>query len=287
MNQSEKIIFADKNLAQRIERVDGLGNAAFVEARAKLFPESNARWREIGGAFAMFDGVGSPLTQVFALGLFQDVNADVMEEIENFFCNHNAPVFIEACPLADMSLLNLLHERGYKPIELSNVLVKLIDEETATSKLQTEVKARLIGEDEKDAWANALAKGWSEGNKEVAGMFLDISKISLETEGTYCFAATLNDEIIAGGMMNVREDIAGLAGVSTVPEHRRKGAQNALFNFRINFAREHNCDIATVVTLPGSYSQRNAERNGFRVAYTRTKWRWGDGEMGRCGKQYQ
>jgi len=25
--------------------------------------------------------------------------------------------------------------------------------------------------------------------------------------------------------------------------------------------------------LPGSGSQRNAERNGFRIAYTRIKWR--------------
>lgn len=28
-----------------------------------------------------------------------------------------------------------------------------------------------------------------------------------------------------------------------------------------------------LVAEPGSNSQRNAERNGFRVAYTRTKWR--------------
>ena len=27
-----------------------------------------------------------------------------------------------------------------------------------------------------------------------------------------------------------------------------------------------------MVTAVGSQSQRNAERNGFRVAYTRTKW---------------
>jgi hypothetical protein len=26
---------------------------------------------------------------------------------------------------------------------------------------------------------------------------------------------------------------------------------------------------------PGSASQRNAERHGFRIAYTRTKWRLG------------
>jgi hypothetical protein len=27
-----------------------------------------------------------------------------------------------------------------------------------------------------------------------------------------------------------------------------------------------------MVALPGSASQRNAERQGFRIAYTRTKW---------------
>jgi hypothetical protein len=27
-----------------------------------------------------------------------------------------------------------------------------------------------------------------------------------------------------------------------------------------------------MVATPGSASQRNAERNGFRVAYTRIKW---------------
>jgi len=32
------------------------------------------------------------------------------------------------------------------------------------------------------------------------------------------------------------------------------------------------CDIAMMAALPGSASQRNAERNGFRIAYTRTKW---------------
>ncbi len=267
----EKIIFADKKLAERIERVDGLSNAAFVDARAKLFPDSNAEWREIGGAFAMFDTVESPLTQVFGLGLFQETDADTIKEIEGFFRNHNAPVLIEVCSLADISVSNLLHERGYQPVEQSNVLVKPIDEEFPLTFL-SEVQARLVRTEEKDVWINTIAKGWSEGNEEITQMFSDISQVSFETKGTHCFAAILNNEIIGGGVAIICEGIAALAGVSTVTEHRRKGAQNALFNFRINFAREHNCDMATVVTLPGSDSQRNAERNGFRVAYTRMKW---------------
>lgn len=272
MNKTEKIIFADKTLAQRVERAEGLSNAAFVEARTKLFPEIGATWCDIAGSFAMFDGIESPLTQVFALGLESETTVDDMKEIEDFFQSRGAPVFIEVCPLADMPLLNLLNERGYKPVELSNVLVKLIDDEVIMPKIQSEVRARLAQKDEKESWIKALAKGWAEGNEDVAKMFEDIAQVSFETEGTHCVAATLEDEIIGGGVLNIREGVAALAGVSTVPEYRRRGAQNALFNFRINLAREHNCDIATVVTIPGSNSQRNAERNGFRIGYTRTKY---------------
>ena len=35
---------------------------------------------------------------------------------------------------------------------------------------------------------------------------------------------------------------------------------------------ESGCDLAMMVAEAGSGSQRNAERQGFRIAYTRTKW---------------
>jgi hypothetical protein len=39
------------------------------------------------------------------------------------------------------------------------------------------------------------------------------------------------------------------------------------------YAFEHGCDLAMMVAEAGSNSQRNAERKGFRVAYTRIKWK--------------
>ncbi|HSO74006.1 MAG TPA: hypothetical protein VLU47_04145 [Blastocatellia bacterium] len=41
---------------------------------------------------------------------------------------------------------------------------------------------------------------------------------------------------------------------------------------RLAFAVENGCDLAMVATQPGSGSQRNVERQGFRVVYTRTKF---------------
>jgi hypothetical protein len=38
-------------------------------------------------------------------------------------------------------------------------------------------------------------------------------------------------------------------------------------------AFDHGCDLAMMVAEAGGESQRNAERQGFRVACTRPKWR--------------
>jgi GNAT superfamily N-acetyltransferase len=67
--------------------------------------------------------------------------------------------------------------------------------------------------------------------------------------------------------------VALLAGAATVPEMRRRGLQTALIEARMQYAADHGCDLLMIVAEPGSQSQCNAERNGFRVAYTRTKWR--------------
>jgi hypothetical protein len=71
----------------------------------------------------------------------------------------------------------------------------------------------------------------------------------------------------------LHEGMALLAGASTVADARRRGLQAALLTARLAHAAELRCDLAMMGAPPGSSSQRNAERNGFRIAYTRIKWR--------------
>jgi GNAT superfamily N-acetyltransferase len=78
---------------------------------------------------------------------------------------------------------------------------------------------------------------------------------------------------LAAGGLTIHEGVALLAGASTVPEGRRRGAQSALLEARLRFAAQKGCDVAMMCAHPGSASQRNAERQGFRIAYTRVKWR--------------
>src|SRR2546423_2999615 len=117
---------ADLSLSRRLERAEARGNAEFVEARAKAFPDSGACWIEVAGAYAMFDGVASPCTQTFGLGMFQTPTPADLATIEKFFQERSAPVFHEVSPLADLALLALLNERGYQPLEFTSVLFRPI-----------------------------------------------------------------------------------------------------------------------------------------------------------------
>src|SRR5437660_12242966 len=102
------MIFSDKTLSQKLERTEARANADFVETRARLFPDSGATWIEVAGVCAMFDGVESPCTQTFGLGLFDPITEVEMETLEAFFRHHGAPVFHELSPLADLDTLELL-----------------------------------------------------------------------------------------------------------------------------------------------------------------------------------
>ena len=73
-------------------------------------------------------------------------------------------------------------------------------------------------------------------------------------------------------MLFIYDDVCILAGASTIPEARNQGAQNALLSDRLRSAMEQGCKMAIMCAAPGSQSQKNAQKNGFQIAYTRIKW---------------
>jgi hypothetical protein len=267
------MIFSDRNLSQKLERTEARTNASFVEARARLAPETGAEWIEVAGAYAMFDGAESPLTQTFGLGVFDEITDVELDMLEAFFKKHDAPVFHEVSPLADASLMSLLNKRGYQPIELTSVLYQPLELENKPNlPVNPQIETRIIKAGEEELWAQTSAAGWAAEMEGLAEFMFNFGRISAQTKGGYPFLAEADGKPISAGMLFIYDDAAILAGASTVPEGRRKGAQSALLDARLRFASENGCQLAMMGASPGSQSQRNAEKNGFRIAYTRTKW---------------
>jgi GNAT superfamily N-acetyltransferase len=267
--------FADLALARRLERAEALGNVAFVETRARLFPDSSARWIEVAGAHALYDGAASPLTQTFGLGLHQQPASADMNLIEAFYQQRGAPVCHEVSPLAGPALLALLNERGYQPIEFTSVMFRPIQPGFHLPAPHNDrVRVRLIQADEQELWAQTGAMGWYTEAPELAGQLLELTRITAKKPGALPFLAELDGRAIAAGVLSLCEGVALLGGASTIPAARKQGAQFLLLEARLRWAAEHGCDVAMISAQPpGGASQRNAERHGFRIAYTRIKWR--------------
>ena len=267
-----------------LERTEARANADFVETRKRLIPDSGATWIEVGGAYAMFDGVGSPLTQTFGLGVFEDVTAEHLDELEVFFKERGAEVFHEVSPMADQSLMALLSERGYRPMELTSVMYRELlrvppsggpSEEGSRLKagLKTAgLKTRMVDGSDADLWAETSAAGWATEHESLVEYIRSFGKIAARTSGGHQFLAELDGSPIAAGGLQIYDTVCILAGASTLPEARRQGAQNALLRTRLEFAVEQGCKLAMMCALPGGQSQKNAQKNGFNIAYTRIKW---------------
>ena len=262
--------FADLALAQRLERAEGFACSQFAVARSRIFPKSGSCWTECGGALLTFDGVDAPTTQSFGLGLFTELTQSVLEETEAFFFMRGTSAMHEVCPLAGPAALKLLCNRGYRPIEISNVLYLPIADR-ATS-LASGISVRVVPRDEAALWTDVCTRGWILEHPELEEFMRQTGDILVNREGSPCFIAEVDGQPGAAGALVIHEGVALLAGAATVPELRRRGLQSALLEARLQYAHEHGCDLAMMVAEAGSNSQRNAERQGFRIAYTRTKW---------------
>ena len=262
--------FADLALARRLERAEATSNARFVELRAGLDPGRGACWIEVGGTYAMYDGPSSPVTQTFGLGMFQTPTADDFDRLERFFFERGAPADHEVSPQADSATLGLLTERGYRPIEFTSVMFRPVAVGTSPSVPARDLHVRVIGADEADLWAKTASAGWGAADGDF---MLDVARVNAGAPDGHLFLAELAGRPIATAALAIHDGVAHFAGASTIPEGRRNGAQLALLDARMRHAAAHGCDLALMGAAPGSGSQRNAERHGFRIAYTRIKWR--------------
>jgi GNAT superfamily N-acetyltransferase len=268
--------FSDLALARRLEAAEGNACRQFALARRRLFPESGSEAIRVAGADVVFDGPASPATQTFGLGMLQGPTPVDLDEIERFFQSRNAPIQHEVSPFAGAACLQLLCARDYHPIEISNVLyrpVTLPFAPTPPQEKTAQIHVRVIGREEAALWNEVNTRGWTHEHPELEQQFMrDVGTVLIHRENSPCFLAAIDGHPAAAGALALHQGVALFAGASTEPEFRRRGLQAALLEARMQYAVEHGCDLAMMVAEPGSNSQRNAQRQGFLIAYTRLKW---------------
>jgi hypothetical protein len=259
--------FADEKLARRIENNDayfGLQSAVIV---GRLYPDIGAAAEGVGGGYAVFTGVRSPLTQALGLGMNGPVSADDLERLEQFYLRRGSSAHIEFCPHAHPTLLRLLGRHGYRVEACSNLLVRPPHSESPGLPGPSEVSVQRCLPEEAELWARTVAEGFA-GYASPSKENLEVLISLAQRRNTTAVLAWLNGEPAGGGALATHDNIAVIYGASTLPRFRRKGVQSEIIRSLAAFAAQ--AELIYSLTAPGSTSQHNLERHDFRVAYTRS-----------------
>ena len=258
--------FVDQKQAHRLELNEMLAPLDYVKVQQARRPELGFEWREIAGGLAFYAGPNSPLNQAVGMGLHGPVSAEEFEIFETFFRGHGAPAQIVLSPYADQSLMELVGAHGYRIIEFNSVLVCDLAKAPIIP-VPGEIRIEPVTASSSQKWAQVLVDGFSEFGSFPPDLF---EPYGILPHGINFLAYIGGDEVGgASGTIYPEHMLAAIFGASTLPAFRNRGVQNVLLQARLTAAREAGCEVAVVCTRPGTASQRNAERNGFRVAYTK------------------
>lgn len=99
-----------------------------------------------------------------------------------------------------------------------------------------------------------------------------LAKATLRARGR-AYVVELEGRPAAAALLTVSDGIAYLAMAATLPDFRGRGCQRALIGARLAAAAAAGCELVVATAEFGSTSQRNLERAGVRIAYTKAVWR--------------
>lgn len=253
-------MFADEGLARRI-----LGrNRALAQdigrVMRKLDPHVGETYLDLGDGYAIFAGDGSPLTQ--ATGDFREAE---LEWIADFYRGRTAQWEAIVTPFFDAGAMNRLIARGAQLASWENLLYRPLSEPPVVPPLPPEIEIFEVAEDEMERWTEVMIEAFfGDGATPVLRRLAEIMAGMSDTRN---YLGLWDGEPAAVARSSFGDSTAYLGGGATFPAYRRRGLQSALMARRLHDAVGH-ADLAIVGGLPGSSSQRNAERLGFRVAYT-------------------
>jgi GNAT superfamily N-acetyltransferase len=263
--------FIDLNLARRVENAEATACRNCAQAFAEAHPEFPTAIEEIAGGVAVFAGVDSPITQAIGVGINGSVDDADVDRLTRFFHSRKAPAAAEVCPFSEMSLYEKFAKRGYGLLEVSNVLVRALgNAATVDAKTQPGITIRPAAPEEAKLWTRTVTQGFAE-SYPVTDEMLDVMEGFFHGKNSTTILAFVDGKPAGGAALTIHEGVCGLFGASTLPEFRGRGIQTAMLGWRVSFAASRECDLAASIAQPGSISQRNIERAGFRVAYTRAK----------------
>lgn len=267
-NKSPEPVFVTAADARRMEAAEEYGALRYAQAIRPEHPEWSVAWEEFGGGHLVFVAKQSPVGRAHGLGFSGKVTPEDIQHIEQYYFQRDADAQVDVCPYADPSLFESLNQRGFGVAEFNQTLARWISPTERFSTGLSGVEIRRLKAEEAVAWSAMLARVFFE---DMAPQYENFFLPWTSPEHPLSLAAFIDGQMVAGagGLIVPEHKMAGFFGAATLKEFRGRGIQSAFMAMRLKIAQQAGCDLAVTLTMPGTTSQRNAERAGFHVAYTK------------------
>lgn len=261
--------FVDKALARRLESCEEMPQVYYSREFRKSRPEIGAAEEEICGGHMVFAGLGSPIGRATGVGFDRPLTSGDLDRIEAFYRDHNAPSQVDLTPLHGPEIFEMFKDRGYAIAELNNVLFRKLEPNEQFPDPPAHCEIRRSSADEAELTGNIVESAFFPDGAPEA--FRGLIAPLYQMENALAFVATIDAKPVAcgTGLVIPEHKVFALCGAGTLSNFRGRGLQTALLRARMKAARDAGCEYAVVVTQGGTISQRNAERLGLRVAYSK------------------
>lgn len=123
-------------------------------------------------------------------------------------------------------------------------------------------------------WQEVSALGWGHATAEARRAADAFAVAAYEIDGAGMVVAFDADDgrPLGCASLTVRDGLATLGGMSTVPAERGRGVQAALVHHRLGAAAERGCRTAASRAVVGGASARNLARHGCRPQFVIETW---------------
>lgn len=175
-----------------------------------------------------------------------------LEAYEEFCRQHSLEPTLHLLSHAAPEVLPRLTERHYA----LNYVLHLYAHDLQTLPAAPALDIQQEGDPQR--WAELSAAGFEGG--------LEIMRLVAAAPHTLLYTALLDGQPAGSAAISLVDGVAAFHGTSTLANFRGRGAQTALLAHRLHAAAQAGAELATVFVTPGTASERNIARAGFRLA---------------------
>ncbi len=231
----------------------------------------------IADGYMACDIVGSWATYAAGVGVSGPVDEAVIEELIAFYRDRGRLPQIAVTPYQHTSLMEGLARRGFTPYEFINVLYASPDLVIEGSEHPVGLEFEKLDpsrEDQVERFVKAHLKGFY-GEDIPEGIHPITYRIATHPRCDFWFFVLDGQDVGVGGLEHF-ENTGVLIGACVNQEYRGRGIHSEFLRFRHEEAGRRGYDYVTVGSVPGTGTERNAQRLGFHVAYTEVGMRLND-----------